>query len=129
MKVLIIAHEGPLRNSLRIHLANLAPGSDIETAESFSYVFQNLERRAWDLIMLDSDMGFERLLTAVKSIKWQRPASHCAVFIDKEEDRQPALQAGADNVLTKSFTSAQLFQMITRALLMRPSASKGAEGK
>jgi CheY-like chemotaxis protein len=76
-----------------------------------------------DLIILDSHLFAEDTAAVVRAVKQECNGAHCVVVVDKLGQFRPILDAGADRVLLKGFSAADL-----AAALERPTSPPLADG-
>jgi len=117
-KVLVVDDEASLRKALRTSL--MASGFSVEEARSGEEALDAVRRRAFDLVLLDINMpginGFE----ACQRIRTLMPRAGIVMVTvkDAEEDKVRALEAGADDYVTKPFRLRELTARL-RAVLRR----------
>jgi DNA-binding NarL/FixJ family response regulator len=68
------------------------------------------------VVLLDTNLPGEQGWGVLEQIKVQRPHTRCLVLADSVRQRQTAWAAGADGVLLKGFSTAELFAAIDRVL-------------
>ena len=117
-KVLVVDDEASLRKALRTSL--VASGFSVEEARSGEEALNAVRQRAFDLVLLDINMpginGFE----ACQRIRALVPRAGIVMVTvkDSEEDKVRALEAGADDYVTKPFRLRELTARL-RAVLRR----------
>jgi two-component system, OmpR family, KDP operon response regulator KdpE len=117
-KVLVVDDEASLRKALRTSL--VASGFLVEEARSGEEALDAVRQRAFDLVLLDINMpginGFE----ACQRIRTLMPRAGIVMVTvkDAEEDKVRALEAGADDYVTKPFRLRELTARL-RAVLRR----------
>jgi two-component system, OmpR family, KDP operon response regulator KdpE len=120
-KVLVVDDEASLRKALRTSL--VASGFSVEEARSGEEALDAVRQRAFDLVLLDINMpginGFE----ACQRIRTMAPRAGIVMVTvkDAEEDKVRALEAGADDYVTKPFRLRELTARL-RAVLRRIQA-------
>jgi two-component system, OmpR family, KDP operon response regulator KdpE len=116
--VLIVDDEASLRSALKTSLA--ASGFQVSEASTGQEAVDTVHRARFDLVLLDINMpgmtGFE----ACQKIRAVSPQSGIVMLTvkDFEEDKVRALEAGADDYVTKPFLLRELTARI-RAVLRR----------
>jgi two-component system, OmpR family, KDP operon response regulator KdpE len=121
-KILIVDDEPQIRRVLKVILA----GERYEIAEARSGEAALLQLREFlpDLILLDINMPGMGGLEACRDI---RDASEVPIIVltirDEEEDTVAALDAGADDYVTKPFGKKELLARIRAALRRTPAAA------
>ncbi len=116
-RILIVDNEPQIRRVMRTTL--IANGFEVEDVRSGPEALDLLHAATYDLVLLDINMpgmtGFE----ACRSI---RAVSNTPIIMltvrDAERDKVEALEAGADDFVTKPFSSPELVARI-RAVLRR----------
>jgi two-component system, OmpR family, KDP operon response regulator KdpE len=125
-KVLVVDDEASLRKALRTSL--VASGFSVEEARNGEEALDAVKKDAFDLVLLDINMpgldGFE----ACQRIRKLSPRSGIVMVTvkDFEEDKVRALEAGADDYVTKPFRLRELTARL-RAVLRRTQPLGTAE--
>jgi len=124
-KLLIVDDEPALRKALRTSLS--ASGFDVSEARNGDEALAILARTAVDIVLLDINMPG---MTGIEVCRKIRELSiHIGIIMvtvrDSEDDKVRALEAGADDFITKPY---RLREMIARlhAMLRRISAQQNA---
>jgi len=124
--VLIIDDEAPLRKALRTSL--VASGFSVEEARTGEEAVDAVRQRRFELVLLDINMpgmsGFE----ACQQIRAASPQTGIVMVTvkDFEEDKIRALEAGADDYVSKPFRLGELTARL-RAVLRRTQPQEGTE--
>src|SRR5579863_6614414 len=125
-RVLVVDDEASLRKALRTSL--VASGFLVEEARSGEEALDAVRQRAFDLVLLDINMpginGFE----ACQRIRTLAPRAAIVMVTvrDAEEDKVRALEAGADDYVTKPFRFRELVARLG-AVLRRTHAVRDTE--
>src|SRR3974390_2776548 len=124
--VLVVDDEAPLRTVLRSSLS--ANGCEVEEARSGEEAVAAVERRPFDLVLLDMNMPGMDGLDACREIRRLSPGSGIVMLTvrDTEDDKVGALEAGADDYVTKPFRMRELTARLT-AVLRRMRSSEIAD--
>jgi two-component system KDP operon response regulator KdpE len=124
--VLIVDDETPLRKALRSSLA--ASGFDVEEACSGEEALDCIRRHLFDLVLLDINMPGLGGIDACRRIRGISPQAGIVMVTvrDMEDDKVRALEAGADDYITKPFKLRELTARL-RAVLRRTRAQSPAE--
>jgi DNA-binding response OmpR family regulator len=121
-RILVIDDEAPIRRFLRIALA--AGGFEALEAERGRLGIELAATAAPDAVVLDlglPDMDGKGVITAIR--EW----SHVPILVlsvrDGETEKIAALDAGADDYVTKPFATGELMARLRAALRKRPAGS------
>jgi len=116
--VLVVDDEPPLRKVLRTSLT--ARGFAVEEAGSAEQALELVSQRPFDIVLLDISMPGMSGLEACRRIRTLMP--HMGIVMvtvrDAEQDVVHALEAGADDYITKPFRFGELVARV-RAVLRR----------
>jgi two-component system KDP operon response regulator KdpE len=116
--VLVVDDEPSLRKALRMSL--IASGFAVEEARNGEEALATVQRHPFDLVLLDVNMPGISGIDACPKIKRMSP--HAGIIMvsvrDVEDDKVKALEAGADDYVTKPFTLRELTARL-RAVLRR----------
>jgi two-component system KDP operon response regulator KdpE len=122
--VLVVDDEAFLRKTLRSSLT--ASGFTVEEARSGEEAVSAVQQRAFDVALLDMNMPGMGGLEACRRIRAAKPSAGIVMVTvrDAEDDKVNALEAGADDYITKPF---QLRELIARLrAVLRRTRSLGA---
>jgi two-component system KDP operon response regulator KdpE len=117
-RVLIVDDEAPLRKALRTSLT--ASGFSVEEAHNAEVALVTVRQHGFDLVLLDINMPGMNGFDACQRIRALSPKSGIVMVTvkDFESDKVRALEAGADDYVTKPFRLGELTARI-RAVLRR----------
>lgn len=125
-RILIADDEPQIRRVMRAALA--AAGYEVSDARNGEQAIESLRENPVDLLLLDMNMPGAGGLETCRAIRRERPGAEPAIIMltvrGAEKDKVMALDAGADDYVTKPFSMAELLARI-RATLRRVPA--GAE--
>ena len=125
--ILLVDDEAPLRRPLRHKLE--AAGYAVREAESGSQAMTEFARQTPDLVILDFGV---RDSSGTEVLRGMRALHAAPVMVlsewGEETSKVAALDAGADDYLTKPFGEAELLARL-RALLRRVRPAEPARGK
>jgi two-component system KDP operon response regulator KdpE len=124
--LLLVEDDEALRTSLSRTLQ--AMGLDVHAVRSGEHALEYLldQGGSCDVVLLDLNMAGIGGIAACRRIREKRPLLAIIVLTvrDQEEDKIAALNAGADDYVTKPFQLAELFARI-RAALRRAHLLRG----
>jgi two-component system KDP operon response regulator KdpE len=124
--VLVVDDEPALRKTIRASLA--ASGYTVEEAGTGGEAVGAIQRRPFDLVLLDVNMPGMNGVEACRQIRAFAPRMGIIMVTvrDAEEDKVQALEAGADDYVTKPFRFRELIARLG-AVLRRTHADTGGE--
>ena len=124
--VLVVDDEPALRKALRKSL--LASGFEVEEARDGEEALLSAKRHPFDLVLLDINMPGISGIEACRRIRGISP--HAGIIMitvrDLEDDKVRALEAGADDYVTKPFKLRELTARL-RAVLRRTGIAEAAQ--
>ena len=127
-KVLVVDDEAALRKVIRASLA--ASGFAVEEAGTGKDAISVMQHSRFDLVLLDVNMPGMSGVEACRQIRELAP--HVGIVMvtvrDAEEDKVRALEAGADDYVTKPFQFRELVARL-RAVLRRTHMNGASELK
>ncbi len=120
-RILVVDDDPQIRRVMRVTLA--AQSYEVDDARSGEEALEKLRQRQSDLVLLDMNMPG---LGGVETCRLIRAGSEIAIIMltvrDTEADKVEALDAGADDYVTKPFRTQELLARIRAALRRAPSA-------
>jgi len=124
--VLVVDDEASLRKALRTSLT--ASGFAVEEARTGEEALGTVQRHAFDLVLLDINMPGINGIDACRRIRGISPHAGIVMITvrDLEDDKVRALEAGADDYVTKPFKLRELTARL-RAVLRRTRVHNLAE--
>jgi two-component system KDP operon response regulator KdpE len=124
-RILVVVDDPQIRRVMRVTLT--AQGYEVDDARSGDEALENLRRHPSDLVLLDMNMPG---LSGVETCRLIRADSEVAIIMltvrDSEADKVEALDAGADDYVTKPFRTPELLARV-RAALRRAPAGRASE--
>jgi two-component system KDP operon response regulator KdpE len=124
-RILVVDDDPQIRRVMRVTLT--AEGYEVDDARSGEEALDKLRDHQSDLVLLDMNMPG---MGGIETCRLIRAGSEIAVIMltvrDSEEDKVTALDAGADDYVTKPFRTPELLARI-RAALRRAPAGRLAE--
>ncbi|MBZ5612047.1 MAG: response regulator transcription factor [Acidobacteriia bacterium] len=123
--VLVVDDEPALRKTIRASLA--ASGFTVEEAGTGGEAVGAVQRQPFDLVLLDVNMPGMSGVEACRQIRAFAPRTGIVMVTvrDAEEDKVLALEAGADDYVTKPFRFRELIARLG-AVLRRTRVEAGA---
>ena len=122
-RILVVDDDPQIRRVMRVTL--IAQGFEVRDARSAEQAFELLEKDKFDLILLDINLPGAKGLEVCRSV---RSTSDAAVIMltvrDTEEDKIEALDAGADDFVTKPYSTPELLARIRAALRRVPLSAE-----
>ncbi|MBZ5592475.1 MAG: response regulator transcription factor [Acidobacteriia bacterium] len=127
-KLLIVDDEPALRKALRTSLS--AGGFDVAEARNGDEALAVLRNSPVDLVLLDINMPGMSGIDACRRIRSLSAQTGIVMVTvrDTEEDKVQALEAGADDFITKPYRLRELIarlRAVLRRLTAQPSATEG----
>ena len=126
-RILVVDDDPQIRRVMRVTLTG--QGYEVDDAKSGDAALDKLRDQRFDLVLLDMNMPWHGRLETCRAIRGQ---SEIAVIIltvrDTESDKVDALDAGADDYVTKPYNPSELLARI-RAALRRTPSMQGPAGR
>jgi two-component system, OmpR family, KDP operon response regulator KdpE len=124
VSVLVVDNDPAMRRALRNSL--VAQAYAVEEARSGEEAVEEIGQRPTDLVLLDIEMPGIGGMEACRRIRSIHPQTGIIMVTvrDNEEDKIQALEAGADDYITKPFSLPELLartRAVTRRLSTRPA--------
>ena len=123
-RILVVDDEPQIRRVMRTTLT--AHGYEVEDARSGEDGLEKLRAGKYDLVLLDVNMPGMGWVEACRTIRQERPGAELAIIMltvrSAESDKVEALDAGADDYITKPFSTPELLARIRAALRRMPLA-------
>ena len=120
-RILVVDDDPQIRRVMRVTLT--AQGYEVDDARSGDEALEKLRERQSDLVLLDMNMPG---LSGIETCRLIRADSEIGIIMltvrDGEADKVEALDAGADDYVTKPFRTPELLARIRAALRRSPSA-------
>ncbi len=125
-RVLVVDDEAFLRKTLRSSLT--ASGFTVEEARNGEEALSAVQQRPIDVVLLDVNMPGMGGLEACRQIRTAKPNAGIVMVTvrEAEDDKVSALEAGADDYITKPFQLRELIARL-RAVLRRTRSVGAAE--
>ncbi len=124
-RILVVDDEPQIRRVMRATLA--AQGYFINDARSGEDALQKLREEKYDLVLLDMNMPGMGGMAACRAIREQWDVAIVVLTVrNTDRDKVEALDAGADDYVTKPFSMPELLARIRAALRRLPLSAEGA---
>jgi two-component system KDP operon response regulator KdpE len=122
-RVLIVDDDPQIRRVLRMALVK--QGFEVADARSGDEALEKFEAARYDLVILDMNMPG---MSGLEACRLLRNTSEAAIIMltvrDSEEDKIKALDAGADDYVTKPFSVPELLARMRAALRRLPQSGE-----
>ena len=120
-KILVVDDDPQIRRVMRVTLTG--QGYEVDDARNGDAALEKLREQRFDLVLLDMNMPGLGGLEACRAIRSQSDAAVIMLTVrDSDEDKVAALDAGADDYVTKPYNAPELLARIRAALRRMPSA-------
>jgi two-component system, OmpR family, KDP operon response regulator KdpE len=120
-RILVVDDDPQIRRVMRVTLTG--QGYEIDDATSGESALEKVRASRFDLVLLDMNMPGMGGLEACREIRSQSEIAIIMLTVrDTDADKVEALDAGADDYVTKPFSSSELLARIRAALRRTPSA-------
>jgi two-component system, OmpR family, KDP operon response regulator KdpE len=127
-RILIVDDDPHIRRVMRTTL--VAQGYEVADARTAEEAIDKIRGETYDLVLLDMNLPGMGGLEACREIRSLRASFDAAIIMltvrDSERDKVKALDAGADDYVTKPFGTPELLARIRAALRRMPLASEDA---
>ena len=119
-RILVVDDESQIRRVMRAIL--IPEGFDVDSTKSGDEALDHLRSGKYDLVLLDIDMPG---MTGIETCRAIRALSDMPIIMltarSAEKDKIEALDAGADDYITKPFSTPELLARVGAALTRRSS--------
>jgi two-component system KDP operon response regulator KdpE len=123
-RILVVDDEPQIRRVLRATLTG--HGYEFYEARTGEEALEAIRANRFDLILLDVNMPGMGGLEACRAIRSGSEVSIIMLTVrDSEQDKVAALDAGADDYITKPFSTPELLARIRAALRRMPTSAEG----
>src|SRR5262245_60675691 len=125
-RILVVDDDPQIRRVMRVTLTGQS--YEVDDAKSGDAALEKLREHRFDLVLLDMNLPG---MSGVETCREIRSQSEIAIIMltvrDSEDDKVAALDAGADDYITKPYNVPELLARI-RAALRRTPAAHGPAG-
>ena len=126
-RVLVVDDDPQIRRVMRVTLTG--QGYEVDDAKSGEAALEKLREARFDLVLLDMNMPGMAGLETCRAIRAQSEVAIIMLTVrDSESDKVEALDAGADDYVTKPYKAPELLARI-RAGLRRTPWTHGPTGR
>jgi len=122
-RILIVDDDPQIRRVMRVTLTG--QGYEVDDAKEGETALEKLRDERFDLVLLDMNMPGMGGLETCRAIRSQSEIAIIMLTVrDTETDKVEALDAGADDYITKPYNPPELLARIRAALRRTPSAQE-----
>jgi len=126
-RILVVDDDPQIRRVMRVTLTG--QGYEVDDAKDGEAALEKLRDQRFDLVLLDMNMPGVSGLEACRAIRAQSEIAIIMLTVrDTESDKVEALDAGADDYITKPYNPPELLARI-RAALRRAPSMQGPSGR
>ena len=123
-RILVVDDDPQIRRVMRVTL--VAQGFEVRDARSAEQTFEILEQEKFDLVLLDINLPGAGGLDVCRHVRTSSDAAIIMLTVrDTENDKIEALDAGADDFVTKPYSTPELLARIRAALRRVPLSPEG----
>lgn len=123
MRVMIVAESGRLRDGLQAMLDSFLALETVSAVEDGPAALEAIRSEQPDIVIVDADLFDEDTVDWVATIKQEWNGVRCLVVAGRLAQFHPLLDAGADKVLLKGFSAAELRSGMEQLLENTPDRS------
>jgi two-component system KDP operon response regulator KdpE len=125
-RILVVDDDPQIRRVMRVTLTG--QGYEVDDAKTGDAALEKLRESRFDLVLLDMNMPGIGGIEACRAIRSQSEIAIVMLTVrDSDEDKVAALDAGADDYVTKPYNAPELLARI-RAALRRTPWTQGPAG-
>ena len=126
-RILVVDDDPQIRRVMRVTLTG--QGYEVDDAKNGDAALEKLRDERFDLVLLDMNMPAMGGLETCRAIRAQSEIAIVMLTVrDSESDKVEALDAGADDYVTKPYNASELLARI-RAALRRTPWTHGPSGR
>jgi two-component system KDP operon response regulator KdpE len=124
-RILVVDDDPQIRRVMRVTLTG--QGYEVDDAKSGDAALEKLREHRFDLVLLDMNMPGMSGLETCHAIRSQSEIAIIMLTVrDSEDDKVAALDAGADDYVTKPYNAPELLARMRAALRRTPSTQSPA---
>jgi two-component system KDP operon response regulator KdpE len=126
-RILIVDDDPQIRRVMRVTLTG--QGYEVDDAKTGELALDKLRDHRFDLVLLDMNMPGQSGVETCRDIRSQSEVAIIMLTVrDSDADKVEALDAGADDYVTKPYNAPELLARI-RAALRRTPSTQGPRGR
>ena len=127
-RILVVDDDPQIRRVMRVTLSG--QGYEVDDVKDGESALERVRERRFDLVLLDMNMPGMGGLEACRAIRQNSEIAIVMLTVrDHEADKVEALDAGADDYVTKPFKTQELLARIRAALRRTPSVQGPPGGR
>src|ERR1700757_310609 len=124
-RIIVVDDQPKIRRFMRTTL--VAEGYEVDEAKTGEEALESIRELRPDLVVLDMNMPGMGGLAACRAIRRDSDVAIVMLTVrNSEEDKVAALDAGADDFVTKPFSTPELLARVRAALRRAPNAQSSA---
>jgi DNA-binding NarL/FixJ family response regulator len=125
MQVTIVAESGRLRDGLQTMLGSLPTLETVAVVDDGPAAVEAIRKQQVDLVILDAQLFGEGTAEFISAFKQAWNRARCLVVADRPGQFRSLLEAGADRVLLRGFSAAELAEAVRQLTNNGPRAAGG----
>ena len=114
MQILIVAKRGVLQSGLQTIATAFSPYLQAEVLDDSLLAKKAIKQNTYQLIFMDSHISFDEMLEIFSTNRAKSSPAACVLVVETKQQIQPALSAGATEVIQSGFSAEKIFQILQR---------------
>jgi DNA-binding NarL/FixJ family response regulator len=127
VSLLLVARPGRMREGLQALLRTIPEIVIVAQADYESQALALIAQQQPDLVLLDSSLTLQEMLSTLMQIKGGFPRARCIVLVDNAQQQGAAREAGADTALITGFNAEVLHAAIDQVLMSASNSTESEE--
>jgi DNA-binding NarL/FixJ family response regulator len=127
VSLLLVARPGRMREGLQALLRTIPEIVIVAQADYESQALALIAQQQPDLVLLDSSLTLQEMLSTLMQIKGGFPRARCIVLVDNAQQQGAAREAGADTALITGFNAEVLHAAIDQVLMSISNSTESHE--
>jgi DNA-binding response OmpR family regulator len=123
LKILVVARNDALRNSLRALLCAVFPSGELDQVESEAAAVVAFQEKKFHLVILYPGLPVDVLLSTARQARQMAPSSRTLLIAEDQTQMRAGLEAGVDQAILSGFTVDELTSALKK---MIPRVAEGA---